>query len=422
MKQIKRPIYLNKLIERKENGLVKIITGIRRCGKSYLLNTIFSDYLKKEGVNDSHIVKIDFDSPRNKKYHDSLILFDYLESLIKDKKMYYFLLDEIQFVNNFESVLNGLLRKENVDIYVTGSNSKFLSSDIVTEFRGRGDEVRVQPLNFSEFLSAYEGTKDEAWNDYLYYGGMPLILDKKTEKLKSQYLNELFQKTYITDILNRNNLQKNDVLDKVINMLASAEGSLTNINRIANRFKNEGFEEVSFNTISNYVNYLIDSFIIDKVERYDIKGKKYISAQSKYYFADIGLRNARLNFRQIEEEHLLENIIYNELKVRDFNVDVGIVEHTVYIKNEKEEKKEKKQLEVDFVCNQGSRRYYIQTAYAIPNKEKMEQETNSLTKIHDSFKKIVIVKDSLLPVRRTDEGIVIINIKDFLLNPDSLEL
>ena len=418
MKQIKRPIYLKKLIERKENGLVKIITGIRRCGKSYLLNTIFSNYLKKEGIDNSHIIKIDFDSPRNKKYQDALTLFDYLESLIKDKKMYYFLLDEIQFVNNFESVLNGLLRKKNVDVYVTGSNSKFLSSDIVTEFRGRGDEVRVHPLNFSEFLSAYEGTKDEAWNDYLYYGGMPLILDKKTEKLKSQYLNELFQKTYITDILNRNNLQKNDVLDNVINMLASAEGSLTNINRIANKFKNEGFDEVSFNTVSNYVNYLINSFIIDKVERYDIRGKKYISAQSKYYFVDIGLRNARLNFRQIEEEHLLENIIYNELKVRDFNVDVGIVEHIVHKNN----KFERKQLEVDFVCNQGSKRYYVQTAYAIPNKEKMEQETNSLTKIHDSFKKIVIVKDSLLPVRRTDDGIVIINIKDFLLNPDSLEL
>lgn len=418
MKEIKRPIYLNKLIERKENGLVKIITGIRRCGKSYLLDPIFSNYLKSLNIPDSHIIKIDLDYLENKKYHNPMVLYKHLKTLIKDKKMYYVMLDEIQLVKDFEMLLNSLLGMKNVDVYVTGSNSKFLSSDIVTEFRGRGDEIRVFPLNFTEFLSAYNGTQEQAWDEYINFGGMPFILSKKTEKQKSQYLNDLFNKTYLTDIINRNNLKRNDVLDNLINMLASVVGSLTNTNNITNRFKSSGFKEISINTISAYINYLIDSFMVNKVNRYDIKGKKYISAQSKYYFTDIGLRNARLNFRQIEEEHLIENIIYNELLVRDFNVDVGIVEHTFYTKD----KREKKQLEVDFVCNQGSKRYYIQSAFSIPDKKKMEQETNSLTKINDSFKKIIVVKDSLSSVRRNDDGILIINIKNFLLNPDSLDL
>ena len=339
-------------------------------------------------------------------------------SKIKDDKMYYILLDEIQLVRDFESVLNSFLRKKNLDVYVTGSNSKFLSSDIVTEFRGRGDEIRVYPLSFSEFTSGYKGDTRNAFKEYITYGGMPYILSRKTEEQKSKYLNSLFENTYINDIIERNKIQRKDVLDIIINLLASSVGSLTNPKKIANTFTSNSMLDVTDKTVGNYIDCLLDAFMINKVERYDIKGKKYISTPSKYYFTDIGLRNARLNFRQQDEDHLMENIIYNELIVRGYNVDVGVVEH---FENDSTGKTIRKQLEVDFVCNQASKRYYIQSAFAIPNKEKMEQEQKSLININDSFKKIIIVKEDI-NLWRNEEGILIISLEEFLLNQNSLDL
>mgnify|MGYP002518852466 FL=1 len=413
MKMIKRDIYLNKLISRKENGLIKIITGIRRCGKSYLLNELFVDYLKESGVKEDHIIKLALDRETNKKYHDSKLLNEYIFSNIKDNDMYYVILDEIQLVEGFEFVLNGLLYEKNIDVYVTGSNSKFLSSDIITEFRGRGDQVRVFPLSFAEFTSAYNGDKYEAWNEYITYGGLPLILSKKSDEEKSQYLKEEFEKTYIRDIVERNNIQRVDALDSIINMLASAVGSLTNPQKIYDTFKSNGEKELSLNTINSYIRNIEDSFIINKSNRYDIKGKKYIQTPLKYYFTDIGLRNARLNFRQQEENHLMENIIYNELLIRGYNVDVGVVEIR--------ENNQRKQLEIDFVCNQGSKRYYIQVALNLDTQEKTKQESKSLNNIGDSFKKIIVVKDNI-KLWRNDDGILIIGIQEFLLNKDSLDL
>ena len=413
MKMIKRDIYLNKLISRKENGLIKIITGIRRCGKSYLLNELFVDYIKESGVKEDHIIKLALDRETNKKYHDSKLLNEYIFSNIKDNDMYYVILDEIQLVEGFEFVLNGLLYEKNIDVYVTGSNSKFLSSDIITEFRGRGDQVRVFPLSFAEFTSAYNGDKYEAWNEYITYGGLPLILSKKSDEEKSQYLKEEFEKTYIRDIVERNNIQRVDALDSIINMLASAVGSLTNPQKIYDTFKSNGEKELSLNTINSYIRNIEDSFIINKSNRYDIKGKKYIQTPLKYYFTDIGLRNARLNFRQQEENHLMENIIYNELLIRGYNVDVGVVEIR--------ENNQRKQLEIDFVCNQGSKRYYIQVALNLDTQEKTKQESKSLNNIGDSFKKIIVVKDNI-KLWRNDDGILIIGIQEFLLNKDSLDL
>lgn len=339
-------------------------------------------------------------------------------SKIKDEKMYYILLDEIQKVTNFESVLNSFLRKKNLDVYVTGSNSKFLSSDIITEFRGRGDEIRVFPLSFSEFKEAYEGDEKHAFNEYMTYGGMPYILSRSTEEAKSAYLNNLFKNTYLNDIIERNNIQKDDKLDAIINLLASSIGSLTNPNKIENTFKSNNISDITVPTINNYLNYLIDAFLINKAERFDIRGKKYISTPSKYYFSDVGLRNARLNFRQQEETHLMENIIYNELLVRGYNVDVGVVEIN---ENNHEGKRIKKQIEVDFVCNQGSKRYYVQSAFSIPDKEKMKQEQRPFNYIQDSFKKIIIVRDDI-KLWRNEEGTVIMGIEEFLLNKDSLDL
>lgn len=412
-KIIERKGYLDKLILRKGNGLIKILTGIRRCGKSYILDPIFKNHLVDSGVKKDHIIKIDLDEIVNEKYLDPHELNNYVVSLIKDDDMYYVLIDEIQKVKNFEAVLNGFLHKRNLDVYVTGSNSRFLSSDIVTEFRGRGDEIRIYPLSFSEFVSAFDGDKYQAWNEYVTYGGMPLILRQKTEEQKSKYLTSLFELTYMKDIIDRNNIDKDDVLDSLINILSSSVGSLTNPQKIYNTFISNGITDISKNTIISYVDYLLDSFLIEKVERYDVKGKKYIQTPQKYYFADVGLRNARLNFRQQEENHLMENIIYNELLIRGYNVDVGVVEVR--------EKDARKQLEVDFVCNQGSKRYYIQSALNLDTPEKTLQESKSLNNIGDSFKKIIVVKDNI-KLWRNDDGILIIGIQEFLLNKDSLDL
>lgn len=412
-KIIERNDYLEKLIVRKGNGLIKIITGIRRCGKSYLLDPIFKNYLIENGIKEDHIIKIDLDEIKNEKYLDPMNLNNYIESCIVDDNIYYVLIDEIQKVRNFESVLNGFLHKRNLDVYVTGSNSKFLSSDIITEFRGRGDEVRVYPLSFSEFYNAYENNKYEAWNEYITYGGMPLILRQQTDEQKSKYLTGLFEMTYKKDIIERNNIDKDDILDSVINILSSSVGSLTNPQKIYNTFISNGVTDLSKNTIISYIDYLLDSFLIEKAERYDVKGKKYIQTPQKYYFADIGLRNARLNFRQQEENHIMENIIYNELLIRGYNVDIGVVEIR--------ENNLRKQLEVDFVCNQGSKRYYIQSALNLDTPEKTLQETKSLNSIGDNFKKIIVVKDNI-KLWRNDEGILIIGIQEFLLNKNSLDL
>lgn len=417
MKEIKRDLYLNKLIDRKENDMIKVITGIRRCGKSYLLFELYYKYLLSIGVDKSRIIKIALDSDEYEELNNAKKLGDYIRKLIRDDDIYYIFLDEVQFVDGFEKVLNGLNRIPNLDIYVTGSNSKFLSTDILTEFRGRGDEVRIYPLSFYEFVNGFEGTKEEAWNEYVTYGGLPLILSRKNDEQKSKYLNDLFEKVYFADIIERNNLQKDDVLEAIVNMLASSIGSLTNPTKIANTFESNNIKGVSDKTVSSYINFLMEAFMINKVERYDIKGKKYISTPSKYYFSDVGLRNARLNFRQQEENHIMENIIYNELLIRGFNVDVGVVEHNVKIDG----KSIRKQLEVDFVCNQGNKRYYIQSAFAIPDEQKMNQEKNSLVKISDSFKKIIVVKDNI-KLWRNEDGILVIGIQEFLLNQHSLDL
>ena len=413
MKEIKRDVYLNKIIEKRENGLIKIITGIRRCGKSYLLDPLFKNYLLESGVKEDHIIKLDLDERKNNKFLDPDQLDQYIRDLIKDNDQYFLILDEIQKVEDFESVLNGFLHIRNLDVYVTGSNSKFLSSDIITEFRGRGDEVRIHPLSFSEFYSAFNGTKEEAWEQYVVYGGLPRILSFKNEVEKSEYLKNLFEKTYLDDIVERNNVQRVDVLDAVVNILASSIGSLTNPNKLSNTFESSGFKDVSVNTITSYINYLQNSFLIEKATRYDVKGKKYIQTPYKFYFSDIGLRNCRLNFRQQEETHIMENIIFNELLYRGYNVDVGVVEIR--------EGDDKKQVEVDFVCNQYNKRYYIQSALSLPTREKTIQEERPLMNIPDNFKKIIVVKDDIKSWI-SEEGISIVGLKEFLLNPNSMDL
>ena len=417
MEPIKRDLYLNRLIERRENGLIKVITGIRRCGKSYLLFNLYYRYLLASGVDASNIICIPLDDEDYEELHDSKKLSAYIKERISDDGIWYVFLDEVQLCNGFEAVLNGLNRRENVDIYVTGSNSKFLSSDVLTEFRGRGDEVRVYPLSFSEYVSAYPGDRYEAWNDYFTYGGLPLILSRKTDELKSRYLIDLCRELYLKDIEDRNNLRGDNVMSTLLSILASAVGSLTNPTKLAKTFAANGIATTD-KTISTYIGYLQDAFFISKAERYDIKGKKYIASPFKYYFTDVGLRNAQLNFRQQEENHIMENIIYNELLVRGFNVDVGVVETSERNENGKPVRK---YLEVDFICNQGNRRYYIQSAFAIPDREKMQQEQNSLVHIPDSFKKIIVVKDNV-KLWRNEEGIVVMGIMDFLLKADSLDL
>ena len=413
MLRINREIYLNQLVNKQNNGLVKIITGIRRCGKSFLLDPIFKEYLISEGVSENHIIKIDLDERRNNKYQDPDVLDEYIRSLIVDEETYYLLLDEVQKVDDFESVLNGFLHIHNLDIYVTGSNSKFLSSDIITEFRGRGDEIRVFPLSFSEYYSVFKGEKDEAWDEYITYGGLPKIVSINGENEKAKYLKQLFEKTYLSDIVERNNIQRIDIIDSILNILSSSIGSLTNPYKLLKTFQSNGVKDLSINTISSYLKYLQDSFLINKAERYDIKGKKYIQSPFKFYFSDIGLRNARLNFRQQEETHIMENVIYNELLIRGYNVDVGVVNIR--------EGDAKKQIEVDFVCNQFNKKYYIQSALSLPTHEKTVQEERPLLNIQDNFKKIIIVKDSK-KTWITEEGILVIGIFEFLLNKNSLDL
>lgn len=394
-----------------------MITGIRRCGKSYLLFNLFYRYLIEEGVPKDHIIRIALDDEEHEELLDSKVLGVYIRDRILDDEQYYIFLDEIQYADGFEKVLNGLNRRANLDIYVTGSNSKFLSTDILTEFRGRGDEVRVYPLCFSEYVSVYNGSVQEAWADYFTYGGLPMILTRKTDEQKSKYLSDLFKKVYIDDIVERNSLRGDNIMEDLVNILASGIGSLTNPTKLANTFASNGRGNVSDKTISSYINYLMDAFLIQKAERYDIKGKKYITSPFKYYFSDVGLRNARLNFRQQEENHIMENIIYNELVIRGFNVDVGVVEH---MEKTSEGKRANKKYEVDFVCNRGSQRYYIQSAFSIPDQEKMRQEQQSLVYTGDFFKKIIIVRDAIKPWH-SENGILIMGIWDFLLNSNSLE-
>lgn len=417
MEQIQRDLYLNRLIERRENGMIKVITGIRRCGKSYLLFRLYAQYLLDSGVEPSKILKIPLDDDDFEELHDSKKLSAYIKERINEEGMWYVFLDEVQLCKNFEAVLNGLNRRDNVDIYVTGSNSKFLSSDVLTEFRGRGDEVRVYPLSFAEYVSAYQGDRVDAWLDYYTYGGLPLILSRKTDELKAGYLVNLCRELYLKDIENRYNLRGNNVMSALLDVLASAVGSLSNPTKLAHTFSSNGIP-VSDKTIGAYIDYLLDAFFISKAQRYDIKGKRYIASPFKYYFTDVGLRNAQLNFRQQEENHIMENIIYNELLVRGFRVDVGVVTHA---EKNAAGKVVHKRLEVDFVCNRGNRRYYIQSAFAIPDREKMAQEQNSLLRIDDSFKKIIVVKDKI-KLWRNERGIVIMGIMDFLLTPNSLDL
>lgn len=416
--EIRRDIYLNKLISKKHNGLIKVVTGMRRCGKSYLLFNLFKEHLIEEGIDKDHIIEMAFDSFESKKYRDPEVLYPYLMERLTDDDMYYILLDEVQLLDDFESILNSLGRKKNVDVYVTGSNAKFLSKDIITEFRGRGDEVHMYPLTFSEFMSVYQGDKSEGWKEYMLFGGIPLVLGFETADQKSDFLKSLFEETYISDITGRNNIRNKAELEELLNILSSAIGSLTNPSKLSATFKSVKNKTISKDTIIKYIDYLKDSFLIDSAIRYDIKGKKYINTPSKYYFTDLGLRNARLNFRQVEETHAMENIIFNELKVRGFNVDVGVV---VMNEVDKSGKKIRKQLEVDFVCNKGSKRYYIQSAYALQDKTKMEQEQRSLINTGDGFKKIIITKDAVAPLYN-DEGVLIMSVYDFLLNLDSMDI
>lgn len=402
---------------KKHNGLIKVVTGIRRCGKSYLLFSIFKNYLLKNGIDEDHIIEVAFDSFENKKLRDPNVLYPYIKEKIVDDKTYYIILDEVQLLDEFESVLNGLMRIKNVDVYVTGSNAKFLSKDIITEFRGRGDELHINPLSFAEFMSEYDGNKYDGWNEYVLYGGLPPAVLLSIPEQKIDLLKNLFKETYINDIIGRHNIKNRDEFEELIDILASSIGSLTNPKKLTDTFKSKKQKTISINTIKNYLDYLCDAFVVDKAVRYDIKGRKYIDTPQKYYFSDVGLRNARINFRQIEENHTMENIIFNELLSRDYNVDIGLV--TVSQKD-KNGKLIRKQLEVDFVCNKGSKRYYVQSAFAIPDAEKMQQESNSLLRIDDSFKKIIVVKDTPAPWY-TEDGILVIGIYDFLLNTNSLD-
>ena len=415
--EIKRDIYLNKLISKKHNGLIKVITGIRRCGKSYLLFNLFRDHLANEHIADDHIIEMAFDSYENKKYRDPDLFLPYLKERISDREMYYVLLDEVQMLDDFESVLNSLARMKNVDVYVTGSNARFLSKDIITEFRGRGDEVHMYPLTFAEYMSVYDGDVQSGWRDYVIYGGLPLIFSFTTPDQKSDFLKRLFDETYLSDIIGRNNIRNKAELEELLNILSSAIGSLTNATKLSNTFKSVKNKTISKATIQRFIDYLCDSFLVDRAIRYDIKGKKYIDTPSKYYFTDLGLRNARLDFRQIEETHAMENIIFNELKIRGFNVDVGVV---VVNETDQNGKKIRKQLEIDFVCNKGSKRYYIQSAFAVSDTGKMQQEQRSLIHTGDGFKKIIITKDALAPLYN-DEGVLVMNVFDFLLNQDSMD-
>ena len=416
--EIRRDRYLNLLISKKHNGLIKVITGMRRCGKSYLLFNLFKEHLLSEGTEENHIIEIAFDAYENRQFRDPDMLYPYLKEQIKDDGMYYVLLDEVQLLGEFEAILNSLTRMKNVDVYVTGSNARFLSKDVITEFRGRGDEVHMYPLSFAEFMSVYPGTKQDGWNEYMLYGGLPLVLNFTTPDQKTAFLKSLFEETYISDIIGRHNIRNRAELEELLNILSSAIGSLTNPEKLASTFRSVKNKKISSSTIRKYIDYLCDSFLIDRAVRYDVKGKKYIDTPVKYYFTDMGLRNARLNFRQLEETHSMENIIFNELKIRGFNVDVGVIMQ--YDTNEKGNSI-RKQLEIDFVCNKGSKRYYIQSAYAIPDQAKMEQEQRSLMLTGDFFKRIIITKDTPAP-HYNEKGVLIMSVYDFLLDENSLDI
>ena len=413
MKEIKREQYLNELIAAKENKLIKVITGIRRAGKSYLLDPIFKNYLIDNGIKEDHIIKLDLDLIENSQYREPMVLFNYIMNSVKDNDMYYILLDEIQLVSDFEKVLNSFLKKPNLDVYVTGSNSRFLSSDIITEFRGRSTEIRVYPLSFKEFVEIKEMPNDIAWKEYVLYGGLPPVVLQTNEKQKREYLANLFETTYLKDIIERNDIKRKDVLDAIINILASSIGSLTNPMNIYKTYLATGDKDISLNTITSYIEHLENAFLIRKIDRYDVKGRKYISTPFKYYFTDLGLRNVRLNFRQQEENYIMENIIYNELLIRGYNVDVGVVEVR--------SSKNRVYYEIDFVCNMASNRYYIQSALNIDSPEKNYQESRPLNSVGDNFKKVIIVKDDI-NLWHNEDGILIIGIKEFLLNKNSLEL
>jgi len=429
--EIKRDYYLDKLIKRKSNGLIKVITGIRRCGKSYLLNTIFYNYLLENGVDKEHIIRFAFDSAddlyligeslikieKEKRGVDPEKFMAYIRSKTAGEGMYYLLLDEVQMLDCFEAVLNGYLRKDNMDVYVTGSNAKFLSKDIITEFAGRGDEIHMYPLSFSEFMSVYRGDKYEGLSEYMLYGGIPLVVLREGANDKAAALNNLFEEIYIRDIFKRNRVKNQGELEDLLNILSPAIGSLTNPEKLRNTFKSVKKSSITPKTIRKYLEYFEDSFLIESAQRYDIKGKAYIETPKKYYFSDLGLRNARISFRQFEQTHSMENVIYNELRMRGYSVDVGVVP---VAEKDREGKVVRKFLEVDFVCNLGSARYYIQSAYAIPDEEKRAQEIRPFRKIDDSFKKIVITKDIVQP-HYDEYGILTVNIYDFLLDPTCID-
>lgn len=418
MDKIRRDIHLNKLIACKHNGMVKVVTGVRRCGKSFLLLTLFREHLISCGVQEDHIIKVDLEDRHNRKLRDPDALMAYIDGRMNDQDMYYILLDEVQLVREFEDVLNSYLKIPNADVYVTGSNSRFLSKDVITEFRGRGFEIKIAPLCFRELMSVYNGSREQALADYLTFGGLPKVLSFDNDMQKEEYLKNLFTTTYLADIKERYHIKNEAEFDELVDIIASSIGGLTNPTKLENTFRSVKNVTISKHTIKSYLDILEDVFLVEKSVRYDIKGKKYIDTPAKYYFSDIGLRNARINFRQHEVTHLLENMIYNELRLRGFSVDVGVV--TVYGKDDKSIS-QRKQLEVDFVCNQGSKRCYIQSAMRLPTEEKREQEVLSLRNIGDSFLKFVITED---PIKRyqDDNGVVFMNIYDFLLSENSLEL
>lgn len=415
---IQRNSYLKKLIAKRHNGKIKIVTGIRRCGKSFLLSTIYGNWLREQGVDDAHIININLEDRRNKPLRDPDALLAFIDSKLTDERMHYIMIDEIQLVPEFEDVLNSYLNMSNADVYVTGSNARFLSKQVRTEFAGRGEEVRLHPLTFGEYLSSVNVEKAEALRDYMIYGGLPQVVLKETHEEKVEMLKALFENTYISDIVERYKIRNTDVLDELLNILASSIGGLTNATKLANTFVSVKHENVSRNTIVSYLEYICDSFLMERASRYDIKGKRYIDSPYKYYFTDCGLRNVRLNFRQVEYTHLLENVIYNELIARGFSVDVGVV--SKQMRDDRGERS-RQYLEVDFVCNQGSRRYYIQSAYKMIDEDKVRQEEASLRSIDDSFKKIIILGE-YTPVLHNESGITIISIYDFLLKENSLEL
>lgn len=415
---IKRDLYLQQLIDRRHNGMIKVVTGVRRCGKSYLVFNLFNNYLKSNGVDDKHIIKVNLENRRNKKLRNPDALLEYIDAQLIDQDMYYILLDEVQLVEEFEDVLNSYLDVPNADVYVTGSNARFLSKDVITEFRGRGDEVKIYPLSFAEFMSAFDGSNQLGLDEYMTFGGLPLILSYKTQEQKSAYLKNLFEETYIKDIKERYQIRHEEVFEELLNIISSSIGSLTNPTKLSKTFQSVKHVNVNPETIKYYLEYLCDSFLVSKAMRYDVKGKKYIDTPYKYYFTDMGLRNARINFRQDEKTHLMENVIYNELLIRGFNVDVGVVP---VVSRDENGKQVRSQLEIDFVCNQGSKRYYIQSAFRMNDEEKRQNEQASLTKVNDSFKKIIIIGEEGL-VHRNEQGITTMSIYDFLLNPNALEL